>query len=61
MLNNTNEIEIIYNKLVENFPLDSLIDNSKNERQIKDLNRSIYTYGEINYNSYSKTIEKVKL
>lgn len=61
MLNNTNEIEIIYNKLVENFPLDSLIDNSKNEREIKDLNRSIYTYGEINYNSYSKTIEKVKL
>lgn len=61
MLNNTNEIEIIYNKLVENFPLDSLIDNSKNERQIKDLNRSIYTYGEINYNSYSKIIEKVKL
>lgn len=46
--------------MVEKYPTSSSSDIAKVEREEKNLTRSIYIYGEINYKPYADTLEKVR-
>lgn len=52
--------ENLYNELVEKYPTSSSSDIAKHEREEKNLTRTIYIYGEINYKPYADTLAKVR-
>ncbi len=41
------ELELIFNKITDNFPISKVREISKNERSQKELNTHQYNYGEI--------------